>query len=83
MLHFVYIFVFAAKLGPTGAAIADLFSGLLWLGMIIYILRKGYGGTAGYPITALNLFMLDPSVTKNALKACGNLITRDVSKIER
>lgn len=72
------IFVFAAKLGPTGAAIADLFSGLMWLGMIIFIVKRGHGGTMGYPITAVNLFMLDPGVAKNALKACGNLITRDV-----
>eukprot|EP00026_Physarum_polycephalum_P002062 Phypoly_transcript_02066.p1 GENE.Phypoly_transcript_02066~~Phypoly_transcript_02066.p1 ORF type:complete len:631 (+),score=62.13 Phypoly_transcript_02066:1068-2960(+) len=71
------IFVYAARLGPTGSALADLFSGLLWLGMIIYILQKGLGGTMGYPITAQNLFMLNREVTKKALRACGNLITRD------
>jgi len=32
----------------------------------------------GYPITLHNLFTLDREVTKKALRACGNLITRDI-----
>jgi Na+-driven multidrug efflux pump len=70
------IFVYAGRLGPTGSAVADFFSGLWWLIMIVYVLKKEYG--EAYPITATNLFTLDRTVTKNALRVCGNLITRDI-----